>query len=76
MSILAEKLKRYASMCALISGIVSSVVILTKSYYTLTMNMHHIEREIKNVNIDLNTLDLNLDKLIIEVAILKHQVKN
>lgn len=65
---LSEKLKRYAAIC----GIIGSIVIITKSYYVLTIATEHTAQQINRLSRSVDNLDQNLDKLTIEVAILKN----
>lgn len=67
MWVFAENVRKYAAICA----IVGSIVIVTKSYYALTIATEHTSMQINKLSLSLDKLDSNVDKLTIEVAILK-----
>jgi hypothetical protein len=67
-----KKIRLYAEILTILGGI----IIITKSYYSLTLNAENTTNQIKRLSMSIDKLDSNLDKLTIEVGILKNITKN
>ena len=67
MKLFAENIRKYAAICA----IVGSIIIVTRSYYALTIATEHTSVQMSKLSVSLDKLDSNVDKLTVEVAILK-----
>lgn len=68
MKFFSENIRRYAAIC----GILGSIIIVTKSYYALIAATEHTAKQISRLSVSLDKLDSNVDKLTIEVAVLKN----
>lgn len=64
---ISDSLKTYSAICA----IIIAIIITTKFYYGLYINVEHAFVNINKITNTLDKLDSTLDKLTIEVEVLK-----
>jgi hypothetical protein len=70
-----NKLFKTIRIYAAILTILGVVIVGTKFYYGLYMNIEHAFVQINRIDNIVDKLDMNLDKLTIEVAVLKNSLQ-